>query len=94
MPMPCNRCGGQTCDGGAGCPANEWDDSCDEEDCPQCGGEGWIEDESDPLNDAAYDPETGATVYPLEPCPYCNPDGERIDAEDLIGADEPEAEEG
>ena len=56
----------------------------DDEGCPECGGEGWIEDDWDPVNDALYDDETGAEVLPLDPCPYCNPDGERIEAEELL----------
>lgn len=56
----------------------------DDDDCPNCGGEGWVEDESDPVNDALCDPETGATVYPLAPCETCNPHGRRIEADEQL----------
>ncbi len=72
MPAPCQFCGNQTCSGIAGeCPArdNEWDDSCEDEGCPECGDERWVEDDSDPINDG---PD-----YPIIPCPLCNPNGIR-----------------
>lgn len=47
----------------------------DDFDCPDCGGDGWVEDRSD-VQDADVDVETGAETYPLVPCETCNPDGD------------------
>lgn len=45
--------------------------------CDTCGGEGWIEDQTDPVN-TDFDPEAGGYDWPLEPCPTCNPEGANV----------------
>jgi hypothetical protein len=50
------------------------DDCTEDEDCVECGGDGWITDDCFEDTCCCADPETS---HGMIPCPNCNPKGDQ-----------------
>ena len=50
----------------------ESDDYYEDDECPECGGDGWVTADCFEDTCCCADPET---EHGIEPCPLCNPTG-------------------